>query len=157
MPTRVFVEHPVTGDHSGRVLRNVRAWQVRLIRRVPVGGSSAGDLRAAVTALTRQSCGEVGAGSGKLGADRENEVRDPFALDADGRVAELGAFFREPTEEGAVALAHHDRDQVDGYFVHPAPAQVEGVTVSPPTGSVNLSNVNAWAGSNLHRDAWCSR
>src|SRR6266542_6385154 len=47
----------------------------------------------------------------------EHEVGDAVALNADRWVAEQHVVSRELAEEGAVALAHHDRDEVDGYLV----------------------------------------
>ena len=42
---------------------------------------------------------------------------DTVALNADRWVAEQHVVSRELAEEGAVALAHHDRDEVDGHLV----------------------------------------
>src|SRR5881275_2084652 len=47
----------------------------------------------------------------------EHEMGDVVALNADRWVAEQHVVSRELAEEGAVALAHHDRDEVHGYLV----------------------------------------
>jgi len=47
-------------------------------------------------------------------------VRDPVALDAYGGVAEQGVLCAEVAEEGTVARAHHDRDEIDGHLVEQA-------------------------------------
>src|SRR6266496_3532592 len=47
----------------------------------------------------------------------EHEMGDAVALNADRWVAEQHVVSRELAEEGAVALAHHDRDEVDGHLV----------------------------------------
>jgi hypothetical protein len=47
-------------------------------------------------------------------------VGDPVALDADRRVAEQHLLGGEVAEEGAIALTHHDRYQVDGHLVEQA-------------------------------------
>src|SRR5579859_5339090 len=46
-----------------------------------------------------------------------HEMSDAVALNAGRRVAEQHLVSRELAEEGAVALAHHDRDEVDGHLV----------------------------------------
>ena len=43
-------------------------------------------------------------------------MRDPVALHADGGVLEQGVLCAALAEERAVALAHHDRHEVDGHF-----------------------------------------
>src|SRR3954462_10570178 len=49
--------------------------------------------------------------------DREHEVGDPVAGDAERRVAEQDVLRGELAEEGPVARAHHLRHQVDGHLV----------------------------------------
>src|SRR5260370_35291771 len=53
----------------------------------------------------------------------EHEVGDAVALNADRWVAEQHVVSRELAEEGAVALAHHDRDEVDGHLVEQTQVQ----------------------------------
>ncbi len=57
-------------------------------------------------------------GAGRRSAHHwEHEMGDAVALNADRWVAEQHVVSRELAEEGAVALAHHDRDEVDGHLV----------------------------------------
>jgi hypothetical protein len=49
-------------------------------------------------------------------------MRDAVALNADRWVAEQHVVSGELSEERAVALAHHDRDEVDGHLVPALPA-----------------------------------
>lgn len=53
----------------------------------------------------------------------EHEVGDAVALNADRWVAEQHVVGRELAEERAVALAHHDRDEVDGHLIEQTEAQ----------------------------------
>ena len=48
---------------------------------------------------------------------------DAVALNADRWVAEQHVVSRQLAEEGAVALAHHDRDEVDGHLVEQSKLQ----------------------------------
>src|SRR5881227_738781 len=64
-----------------------------------------------------------------------NEMGDAVALNADRWVAEQHLVSREVAEEGAVALAHHDWDEVDGHLVEQP--QFEALSGDGATGDRN--------------------
>jgi hypothetical protein len=68
-----------------------------------VGGGDAGEQVVSLVGARRRSAHHW-----------EHEMGDAVALNADRWVAEQHVVSRELAEEGAVALAHHDRDEVDG-------------------------------------------
>jgi DNA invertase Pin-like site-specific DNA recombinase len=71
--------------------------------------------------------------------NREHEMGDPVALDADRRVAEQDVFRGEFAEEGSVSRAHHHRHQVDGHLVQQPEVQALPGDGSPGDGDDRIA------------------
>jgi len=69
--------------------------------------------------------------------DWEHQVGDAVARDAEFWIAEQHVVRGELAEEGAVALAHDDGDEVDGHFVEPP--EIEALPGDGATGDGDVA------------------